>query len=260
MKRRWPPAGVGGAYALGCRALVHGDRGEFAIAYVQAHEALALVSNTGNPVEGSLCGLLGMIQLWQGRFQDALTTAARGRATGERCNGHYVLAMCEAVSSFARWRLDRSLLALDSLALCVEWLERRDINLYLSFCLGHLARAELEAGRVELATRHAHRTLERAEDGDPLGQAMAHRVLATVAARAGQEEQARKQCALALRCAEHRASNRELALTDLTLSELEAAFGRPEQGRAFLESARGRFQELRMAWHLAESERMLRLL
>jgi tetratricopeptide (TPR) repeat protein len=257
MKRRWQPADVGGAYAIGCLALVKGDRGEFGAAHVHIQEALTIVRDTGNAVEGSLYGLLGMIQLWQGSWQDALQTAARGRATGERVNGHYVLAMCEALASYARWRLDRSLLALDALAKAVEWLERRDINLYLSFCSGHLARAELEAGRVELASEHALRTLERAERGDALGKSMAHRVLAISKARLGSEDEAREHCEKAFRDAEHRASPREIALTELTLGELEVGWKRPEAARALLETARGRFQELHMAWHAAESDRLL---
>ncbi|MEO8905718.1 MAG: adenylate/guanylate cyclase domain-containing protein [Polyangiaceae bacterium] len=257
IQRRWPTLGRGGAYALGCRALVYADRGEFAAAYVQAQEGLSLVRDTGIPMEGSLYGLLGMIQLWQGAWQDALQTAARGRATGERVNGPYVLAMCEAIASYARWRLDRSPLALDGLTRAVEWLERRDINLYLSFCLGHLARAELEAGRVELASAHALRTLERAERGDSLGQALAHRVLAIVAAQQGREAEAREHCEKALRSAEYRASAREIALTELTLGELEQGWGRTQQARELLETARARFEELLMPWHVAESVRLL---
>ena len=257
LKRRAGPIAVGGAYALGCRAVVHADRGEFAAAHVQAQEALSAVANTGNPLEGSLCGLLGMIQVWQGCWQDALETAARGRATGERCNGHYVLAMCEAVSSYSRWRLERSLLAVDALTNCVEWLERREITLYLSFCVGHLAQTAFEAGRIELATRQARRALERAESGDRVGHAMGHRVLAQIAARASDERSAREHCEQALRSAEHRESPREVALTELTLGELERGWGRPDVARSLLESARDRFEELRMTWHRAESQRLL---
>jgi predicted ATPase/class 3 adenylate cyclase len=257
LKRRTGSVAVGGAYALGCRALVHADRGEFAAAHVQIHEALSVLSHSGHPMEGSLCGLLGMIQVWQGNWLDVLATAARGRATGERCNGHYVLAMCEAVSSYARFRLERSLVALDSLQGCVKWLESRDINLYLSFCLGYLAEAEFEANRLELAARHAQRTLERAESGDRVGHAMGHRVLSLIAARNGHEQEAREHCELAFRSGEQRKSAREAALTTLCLGRLELDWGRADAARSLLEASRDRFEELRMSWHCAESQRLL---
>ena len=256
LKRKSGAVGIGGAYALGCRAMVHADRGEFAVAHVQVHEALAMVQNTGHPLEGSLCGLLGMIQVWQGNWSDVLLTAARGRATGERCNGHYVLAMCEAANSYARFRLERSLTALDSLEGCVKWLESRDINLYLSFCLGHLAEVEFEAGRIELAARHAQRALARAECGDRVGHAMGHRVLARIAARNGDDQQARHHCDEAFRSAQQRQSPREAALTNLCLAELELGWGRTEAARSLLEWAGDRFEELRMNWHRGESQRL----
>ncbi|HEY1535168.1 MAG TPA: hypothetical protein VGF76_14170, partial [Polyangiaceae bacterium] len=92
-----------------------------------------------------------------------------------------------------------------------------------------------------------------------LGKSMAHRVLAISAARLGSEDQAREHCEKALRAAEHRASPREIALTELTLGELEQGFRRPDAARALLETARARFQELHMAWHAAESERLLQI-
>jgi tetratricopeptide (TPR) repeat protein len=257
LKRQLGPMAVGGAYALGCRALVHADRGDFAAARVQIHEAMAVVSETGHPLEGSLCNLLGMIQIWQGNWPEAIVTAARGRATGERCNGPYILAMCEAVSSYARWRIERSPSAVDSLGNCVRWLESRDINLYLSFCLGHLAVAEFEAGRVELAAQHAQRAIERAERGDGVGLAMGHRVLAMIFAQNGNEPQAREHCEQALRSAEHRQSAREEALTQLCLGRLELGWGRSDLARSLLEVCRDRFEELRMSFHVAESKRLL---
>jgi len=257
LKRRTGTLGIGGAYALGCRAVAHGDRGEFGAAQVQMYEALSLVNNTGHPLEGSLCGLLGMIQVWQGDWQAARATAARGRATGERCNGHYVLAMCEASSSYASWRLEGSLAAIDSLENCVKWLERRDINLYLSFCLGHLAEAEFEAGRLESAARHARRALARADSGDRVGRAMGHRVLSLIAAKSGNELEARQHCEHALRSAEQRQSLRDEALTKLCLGRLERSWGRADHARALLEAARDRFEELRMAWHHDDSVRRL---
>jgi class 3 adenylate cyclase/tetratricopeptide (TPR) repeat protein len=249
---------VGFAYALGCRALVHGDRGDFSAAYVQVQEALELVRETGHAVEGSLLCLLGMIQLWQGRWQDALHTAARGRATAERVNGPYVLAICQTVSGYARWVLERSPAALDELERAIAWLERREIGLYLGFGYAHLAHALFSAGALERARDYASRAVARAQTGDPLGEALGERVLSLLDERDGQHAEALTHAELARKSAARRGSARDTALAQLVLGELRLSLGETELARSELESARQTFEQMNMAWHRAEALRLLR--
>jgi class 3 adenylate cyclase/tetratricopeptide (TPR) repeat protein len=248
---------VGFAYALGCRALVHGDRGDFSAAYVQIQEALDIVRDTGHAVEGSLLCLLGMIQLWQGRWQDALHTAARGRATGERVNGPYVLAICQTVSGYARWVLERSPAALDELQRAIAWLERREIGLYLGFGYAHLGHALLTAGALAPAREYATRAVSRAQTGDPLGEALGERVLASLSARDGNRAQAQAHVELAFQSAARRGSARDTALAELILGELHVGAAEPDPGRELLTSARRSFEQMGMAWHRAEASRLL---
>lgn len=248
---------MGFAYALGCRALVHGDRGDFNAAYMQIQEALDVVRDTGHAVEGSLLCLLGMIQLWQGRWQEALHTAVRGRATAERVNGPYVLAICQTISGYARWVLERSPAALEELERAVAWLERREIGLYLGFGYGHLAHALLTAERLERAGELASRALRRAETGDPLGEAMGERTLAWLSARAGRRADALAHGQRALESALRRGSQRDAALTQLTLGKLHLSWSEPDAAQPLLESARATFEQMMMVWHRAESERLL---
>ena len=236
---------VGFAYALGCRALVYGDQGYFSRAYREIDEALEGVKGTGHAIEGSLLCLLGMIQLWQGEWQAALGTAARGRATGERINGPYVLAICQTVASTARWVLDRRRDAIDDLVRAVSWLERRDIRLYLSFAQSQLAQILLEAGNAESAESYARSALERAENGDPIGEASACRVLSTIHWRADREDEARTELERALTLANTRPSERELAVTRLLEARNSVVQGRPSErsrharkGETFLRGAR----------------------
>jgi class 3 adenylate cyclase/tetratricopeptide (TPR) repeat protein len=250
---------VGFAFALGCKALVHGDRGQFHAANIHVQEALDVVRDTGNAIEGSLLCLLGMIQIWQGRWQEALLTAARGRATGERVNGPYVLALCRTVAGYATWVLDRSPLALEELESALTWFERREIGLYLSFAYCHLAHAMFQAGRYEAAEGYAQKALERANQTDPVGEAMAHRTLALLRHAGGDFEQARAHCEAALRSAARRGSEREVALTLLTQAELELAGGERSSARERLDAALARFDEMSMSWHRAECERLRRL-
>jgi class 3 adenylate cyclase/tetratricopeptide (TPR) repeat protein len=257
MKRRAPPLGVGAAYALGCRGVLLGDRGDFAAANQHFDEALAIVADTGDALEGSLLGLQCLVKIWHGAWQEAVETAARGRATGERVNGPYVLAMCQATAGYARFRLDRDLDALEGLRRAVDWLERRDIHLFLSFCYGHLALAELQVGRLEAARDYSQRALSRARNGDPLGEAMAQRVLSRIARAKNDFEGARRHQQLARESGERRGSPREAALADLCLGELEEAEGNPKRARQLFEQARNDFEKLTMTAHAAEAAHAL---
>jgi tetratricopeptide (TPR) repeat protein len=255
MKRAELPIGVGAAYGLGCRGLVLGDRGEFSTAHAHFEEGLRVVA--GNALEGSLLGLAGLVQIWQGSWQAALETAARGRATGERVNGPYVLAMCQAITGYARFRLEGAPDALDGLRRAVDWLERRDIHLFLSFCYGHLALAELEVGRHQAARDFAQRALLRARNGDPLGEAMAQRVLSRLAVSEGDLPLARQHQLLASESGQRRGSPREAALASLCLGEIEAAAGNAAAARPCIEQARSTFQTLGMGTHAAQAAQAL---
>lgn len=257
LKRSEPPIGVGGAYALGCHGLVLGDRGEFSAAYRYFEEGLEVVKESGNALEGSLLGLRGLVQLWQGCWQEALETAAHGRTTGERVNGPYVLAMCQAIAGYARFRLARDSEGLEALRRAVDWLERRDIHLFLSFCYAHLAIAELRAERSEAARDYAERALRRARNGDPLGEAMAHRVLARLALALGDLGTARQHQRLAYDSGERRGSPREGALATFCLAEIEVAAGNANRASQHFAEAQAAFQTLSMSAHAADAKQAL---
>jgi class 3 adenylate cyclase/tetratricopeptide (TPR) repeat protein len=248
---------VGFAYALGCRALVYGDQGQFSRAYREIDEALEGVKGTGHAIEGSLLCLLGMIQLWQGEWHAALETAARGRATGERINGPYVLAICQTVASTARWVLDRRRDVIQDLVRAVSWLERRDIRLYLSFAQSQLAQIQLEAGNVEAAESYARSALDRAQNGDPIGEVSACRVLSTLHFRADRPDEARTELQRALDLASARPSERDLAVTRLLEAQMLWSKGDQESARELLERVKRSFEELEMRWYRAEAARLL---
>lgn len=248
---------VGFAYALGCRGLVYGDRGEFQAAYVQVQEALASVAKSGHAVEGSLLCLLGMIQVWQGRFSDALQTAERGRSTGERVNGPYVLAICQVIAGYSQVLQTGSASALVGLERAVAWLEGREIGLYLGFAYSHLAEALLIAGRDEDARRFAERAIACADTSDPLGVASGERSLAILAARQSGRDAAFAHIERAFASARSRQSDRDAALTHLCVGRVEASFGNADLAREQLRAAHAMFDRLGMSHHRAEAERLL---
>jgi class 3 adenylate cyclase/tetratricopeptide (TPR) repeat protein len=249
---------VGLAYALGCRALVHGDRGDFRIASDDMSEALAMVRGTGNAIEGSLLGLLGMIQLWQGDWDACIETVRRARVTAEQVNGPYVFAMSQTVGGYARWVLDRSPEALVQLRQGVEWIEARQVRLFLSFNCAHLADALVTAGQLTEARDYALRAILRAGEKDPIGEATAHRVLARLAALTpGEEAEGAAHLDCAQLSAESRGSRRDAAVTDLSRGERLVTEGHRSAAEPVLEKARDAFQAMEMAWYQARAEELL---
>jgi|CZKU01.1.fsa_nt_gi class 3 adenylate cyclase/tetratricopeptide (TPR) repeat protein len=244
---------VGFAYALGTRALVHGDRGNFGDAYQEMNEALAMVEGSGHAIEGSLFGLLGMIQLWQGQWEACLETVRRARAAAEQVHGPYVLAMAQTAGGYAAWTLRSSQTALAELRQSVDWLEAREIHLYVSFNYAHLADALVDAMKPEEARAYALRALRRAEEKDPIGETMAHRVLARLA---GPGAVAESHLESARQSAIRRGSRRDLALTRLLAVELRPSADR-DTARCELIELRDAFTTMNMPVSINTCDRLL---
>ncbi|HEX6272286.1 MAG TPA: AAA family ATPase, partial [Polyangiaceae bacterium] len=194
----------GFAYALACKALVHGDLGQFSKAYACFDEAFEVLRDSGHAVEGSCLGVLGMVQLMQGEWKDALDSAVRAQATAERVNGPYVFAMSKTVSGYARFMLNRAPDAISELLHAVRWMENRGARLFISFNHAYLSDALLAVGETEQATDYARRALDRAAVKDRLGEAMAHRTLARIAEQGGREAVAHEHLDAALAAARAR--------------------------------------------------------
>jgi class 3 adenylate cyclase/tetratricopeptide (TPR) repeat protein len=213
---------VGFVYALGCQGVVHAYQGDFASAQRCLTEALATVAGRKHAIEGSLLGLLAMVQIWQGHFAECVQATERMRQTAERVGGPYVFAMSRSFGGYARWVLERDPVARGELESAVGWIEQREMHLFHSFGLALLAEAFLDDGQHEAAERHALRALERAEQLDRLGELAARRVLARCRARAGRVEEARELLEEAAAIATARGSARELALIELARVECVA--------------------------------------
>jgi len=211
---------VGFVYAVGCQGVARGYLGEFDAAYADLRSALSTIEGTGNAIEGSLLGLLAMVQVWQGHHAEAVMTTERMRKTAERVGGPYVYAMSRSIGGYARWMHERSAAALDELTAAVQWLERREMRLFHSFSLALAAEACLADQRHQDAEGYALRALERGEQLDRLGELAARRVLARCRAldpRRAAEAAALLDDARALAVA--RRSQRELWLVDLARAE-----------------------------------------
>jgi len=252
-ERRTP---LGAPYALACKALLHADRGEFPRAYECIDEGLQTLGQIGHAVEGSCLGLLGMVQLLQGRWADGLSTAMRAQATAERVNGPYVVAMSKTVSGYARWMLERDPDSLAELLHAVRWLEERGIGLYISYNYGYLADALASAGQPEAARDYAMRALAR-KTVDRIGESAAYRTLARLAVQGHVPGCATDFLEQARQSAAARKSVRELALIDLDLAKMAGERAFPMGVEAKLRELSHVFQGMGMDFYAREAASVL---
>lgn len=245
---------VGFAYALGCKALVHAERGAFGDAERMFDEAIQALRRAGHPVEGSVHGLRAMAQLWQGRYAEAIESCAHAAAVAARVDFRYVIAMAQAMDGYARFMRDRDFAALSAMRRACAWLESTERALFLSCVHAWLAEALQLDGQHGLARDQAARALLRAERMDTLGEATALRVVARERAGDGDADGALLALASGERAAQVRSSRRELALLKLTRAELDAQSGKTASARQLLASVAPDLQAMGMVRALSQLE------
>ena len=109
---------VGAAYTLATKGMLLGDRGDFEAAHACLQQALSLVGGTGHQIESSVLGWNTSVLLWQGRWSDAMDSAARSSHIADQCRSHHLYAMHQSQTGYARWVLQQDPDALRSAAGC----------------------------------------------------------------------------------------------------------------------------------------------
>lgn len=208
------------AYALACHAGVLGDCGLFGEAHAQFEVALGALPGPGHEVEGSVLCLRSNVKLWQRHWEEAAADARAAQRIAERVGSFYLFAMSRSLQGWADWQLGRGMSALKLLEEATAWLIARNKSLFISLNHGRLAEAALACGRREDARGHARAALLRRRERDPLGAAMALRVLARMAKTEGRR---RRLLAMAERVAQMRESLHEQAANAQCRSELGLA-------------------------------------
>jgi class 3 adenylate cyclase/tetratricopeptide (TPR) repeat protein len=249
----------GFAYALGCKANMHADLGEFELAVPDIDEALAAVNATGHAIEGSVLALQCMVQIYRGEWEACVESAARCCKVAERVNSAYVFAMGSVFDAYARFMLEPLPSALHDMGQAVEWLEARETGLFSSFNYGLFAEALAAAGQVARARDYALRALLRAQRRDPLGATIAYRVLARLQARAGSDglRQVDELVGKAFASAQARGSVRDTVVTRLLLAELRAQAGACDEARGVASQALVELERMGMHWHAQRARAVL---
>jgi tetratricopeptide (TPR) repeat protein len=230
--------------------------GEFARAYECFDEALLLVKNAGSPVEGSILVWQSAVQLWQGRWPDAIETAQRAQRIAEQVASVYVLAMSQATTAYAQWRTSSDTAAIDLLLRATSWLDTHEKHLFISINYAWLAEMLGASGREREARAYVARTLRRARMRDRLGAAAAYRITGLLPWNgSGKSPEAYLECSR--RAAAARGSRREQALTLLATARVAAARGRTNEAIESCARARAEFAAMGMSWYEQDASTLL---
>jgi tetratricopeptide (TPR) repeat protein len=260
IKRQFRKSGrpaVALAYSLACKASVLGDRGLFEQAHACFEDALDAVQNSGHEVESSVLCLQSAVSLWQGRWEDARASAAKGQHVAERVKSLYLYAQSLSLGGYASWMTQRSQKSLQAIVDATSWLEKRNRGLFVSLNHGWLADGLVESEQWQQARHHAARAVLRSRQHDRLGEAMAYRAMARASAAGHSRKSAEVYLALAMKNALARGARHEIAVTHLCDAEIRVACGEHARVAELLDHAESLFEAMGMSWHI-EATRNLR--
>lgn len=220
-RERGRPGGgfaIGPAYTLACKGSVLADRGDFGPAWVCFAQALNLLGDSTHPVANSVRNWVAVALIWEGRWQEAERIAAESARIAENTRALLLLAVSRAVHGFARWRGGQQVDGLAQMRDAVQWITTHRSQFYLSLFNGWLCEAAVAVGDRAQARHAAAIVLRRARQGERLGEAVACRSMARLAAREGDAHGAERWLQRAEASSRLRGSAREGAL-NATLRE-----------------------------------------
>jgi len=246
---------IGSAYALACKGLLLTDRGVFGPADSCFAESRALLGTSAHPVASSVCGLMSISLLWQGRWAEAIEIAGEGARIAENSRSRQLLAMGHSIAGYARWVWMKDANGLNAIREAMQWLETRAGRFMISLLYGWLMEGAVAEGDDAQVRRHAARLLLRAREADRIGEAMGCRAMAYLEMKRNHLDEAARWLARSDRSAAVRGSPHEAANNDVCRARLEMALGLAEHAHASLHRAHDAYRDLRMDWHLEDAQR-----
>jgi class 3 adenylate cyclase/tetratricopeptide (TPR) repeat protein len=207
-------------YTMSCRAFLKADQGHFEQADAEFDAAMGAVGGALHQVTASILTQRSGACLWRGHMDAARVFAEEAERVAGRVKARYLFGMARALGAYARWSQDRRADALGALVEATGWLEQSDSQQRISLNHGWLTEALIATGDIARARYHARLTLVRSRLGDRLGEAMACRALARLAARAGDSRRADRWLRRAIAASQARRSSHEAAKNALCAAEI----------------------------------------
>ncbi len=215
-----PGMETGLAYALACRGFLYADQGRFTEAAPFYAEADRLLEGSPAPLRGSVVTQQAALSIWQEDYDAARAYAEQGIEIGRSSRSRYYVMMSLALRGFAKWRSFGDVNAVYDLEKAAQWFMSGASRQRTSLCFGWLAEIMADQGRIAETRFYGAQALRRARVGDRLGEAVACRALARVAAQGFGPRPAAHYLGLAEKSAIVRQSPRESALNRRCAAEL----------------------------------------
>ncbi len=237
------------AYSLACKAMVLGDRGQFAEAFECLDEAEVLTDGPVHPVHGSIVSMKTAVLIWQGNWEGAEAAAQSNIEIGKRTGSRYITAAGTALLGYARWQRDPDA-ELEEIGRALAWIERHHQTIWTSLHFSWYCEMLVKRKAYEAARRAAVWVLQRARKRELLGESVAYCALAEIPGP-NAPETADRCFARALRSAEKRQSPRELALVRFRRAVHFRASVPAEDTDRILSACEDTFSKLGMYAHAA---------
>ncbi|MET1110389.1 MAG: AAA family ATPase [Allosphingosinicella sp.] len=245
-------------YALCCHGFLHADRGDFAAAERRYAEADRVRGSSAPPLVASYLTQKSAVCLFRGEWQEAIAHAANCLEACGRTRTRYQAMMSKALGAYGQWQIDRDPQAVETLLGAARWFESGASRQRTSLVDGWLAEIMAGTGRVDLARHYGALAVARVHRaGDRLGEAMAYRAVARLAAGRGDRRQMERYLAAAYRSAAIRGSPREEAQTQLCEAEFALEAGDSERAERLLAEARTAFERMGMPYFAEQAEALL---
>lgn len=240
----------GHAYSFGSRGYVLAVQGHFADAYRDFDAAFATLDGIDHPVRGSVTSLRALACLVEGQLDRCLALIREAIAISLSARARYLVVSCRAVEDYAQWLQTGDDRHVEALVSRVEWLLGSGSRQRLSNNHGWLAEMFARRGDAAGADHHFRAACARADAGDRLGETIACRAMARLAAEGRVTADPLAFLERAYASARLRQSPREHYETDLCAADVHRLLGNLDQAQVVRQQAIAGFTALDMQHRL----------
>ena len=249
------------ATAAGFASLAFAFAGEFELAFAHADHGIRLSQDIQNPfAEAAAYQYRGMLHEQRGAWAQALMDCEEGQRIGERVGDLFRIYTLKTVQGRVYTLAGdpvRGRVLLEEAAVLAGQL---GTNFWLAWRTSYLAACLLALGEIQAVQSLCYEAIRMAEEvSDQYPKALAQRTLAEAlfVLEPGDPQPAERAMLEAIRLQQAIGGKPELARSYLSYARMLQAQGEGEKARAYLTQAIDMFQQMGMAWDLAQAKQVL---